>query len=90
MWNLTSHYDLHLGSKRFFTIIFFNQEDGDQILEGGPYFFFSIGLYLRPWRERFNLETKDMTVAPIWICLFSLPGEYWDLETLKDIGNTLG
>ena len=31
-----------------------------------------------------------MTFAPIWICLFSLLGEYWDLDTLKDIGNTLG
>ena len=31
-----------------------------------------------------------MTVALVWIRLFSLPGEYWDLETLRDIGNTLG
>ena len=31
-----------------------------------------------------------MTVAPVWIRLFSLPGEYWDLVTLRDIGNTLG
>ena len=29
-------------------------------------------------------------VAPVWIWLFSLPGEYWDLDTLKDIENTLG
>ena len=33
---------------------------------------------------------EDMTVAPVWIHLFSLLGEYWDLETLRDIGNTLG
>ena len=59
-------------------------------MEGGPYFFFSAGLFLRPWKERFNPETEDMTVAPVWIRLFSLPGEYWDLETLRDIGNSLG
>ena len=46
VWNPKGHYDLQLGSKGFFTIIFFNQEDRDQILEGGPYFFFSAGLYL--------------------------------------------
>ena len=90
MWNPKGHYDLQLGSKGFFTIIFFNQEDHDHILEGGPYFFFSVGLYLRPWKERFNPEIEDMTVAPVWICVFSLPREYWDMETLKDIGNTLG
>ena len=31
-----------------------------------------------------------MMVSPVWIRLFSLPSEYWDLDTLKDIGNTLG
>ena len=29
-------------------------------------------------------------VALVWISLFSFPCEYWDLETLQDIGNTLG
>ena len=59
-------------------------------MEGDPYFFFLAGLFLRPWKERFNPETEDMTVSPVWIRLFSLPGEYWDLETLQDIGNSLG
>ena len=76
VWNPKGHYDLQLVSKGFFTIIFFNQEDRDRILEGGPYFFFSAGLYLCPWKERFNPETEDLTVAPVWIRLFSLPGEY--------------
>ena len=74
--NPKGHYDLEIRSKCFFTIIFFNQEDHDHILEGGPYLFFSVGLYLFLWKERFNLETEDMTVAPVWIHLFSLPGEY--------------
>ena len=26
----------------------------------------------------------------MWIRLFSLPDEFWDLDTLKDIGNSLG
>ena len=31
-----------------------------------------------------------MMVSPAWIHLFSLPSEYRDLDTLKDIKNTLG
>jgi len=62
-WNPKGHYDLQLGAKGFFIIIFFNIEDRDRILEAGPYFFFSAGLYLRPWKERFNPETEDMKVA---------------------------
>ena len=59
-------------------------------MEGGPYFFFSAGLYLCPWKEPFNPEIEYMMVTLVWIHLFSLPGEYWDMETLMDIGNTLG
>ena len=39
-WKLKGHYDLRLGAKGFFTIIFFNQENRDRVMEGGPYFFF--------------------------------------------------
>lgn len=90
IWKPRGHHDLQLGAKGFFTILFFNIEERDRILEGGPYFMFSAGLYLRPWKERFNLETEDMKVAPVWIRMFSLPSEFWDLETLQDIGNSLG
>ena len=89
-WNPKGHYDLHLGSKVFFTIFFFNQEGRDRNLEGRPYFFFSAGLYQCPWKERFNADKEDMSIAPVWICLYSLPCEYWEPEILQDIGNTLG
>ena len=29
-------------------------------------------------------------VSLVWIHLFSLPSEYWDMDTLKGIGHTLG
>ena len=75
-WSPKGHYDLQLGAKCFFTIIFFNQEDRDRILEGGLYFFFFAGLYLRPWKERFKPESEDMIVASVWILLVGLPEEY--------------
>ena len=59
-------------------------------MEGGPYLFFSARLYLRPWKEHFNPETEDMTVASVWIHFFSFAGKYWDLESRRDIGNTPG
>jgi hypothetical protein len=65
-------------------------DDRDKILEGGPYFFNSTGLYLRNWTKRFNPDKEDFTWVPVWIRLYSLPQDYWDDETLKDIGNTLG
>lgn len=36
-WKPNGHYELQLGSKEFFTTIFYNLEDKDRILENGPY-----------------------------------------------------
>ena len=87
---MNGHCDLQLGAKGFFTIIFFNLEDRERIFEGGPYFLNSDGLYLRPWKERFNPDTKDLNIAPVWIRLYSLPTEFWDDQILADIENALG
>lgn len=72
-WKPQGHYDLQLGAKKFFTIIFFNEVDRTRIFDNGLYFFNSAGLYLRPWKERFNPDKENLTIAPIWLCLYSLP-----------------
>jgi len=46
-WNPKGNYDLQLGSKGFFTIIFHNLEDCNNIFDGGSYFFNSVDLFLR-------------------------------------------
>ena len=69
-WNPKGHYDLHLGSKGFFTIILFNKEDMDRVMNGGSYLLFSAGFYLQPWKDRFNPDKKYMSMVPIWILLY--------------------
>ena len=89
-WKPQGHYDLQLGAKGFFTIILFNEEDRMRILENGPYFYNSMGLFLRPWKERFNPDKENLTISPIRIRMYSLPTKYWKEEIMMDIGNTLG
>jgi hypothetical protein len=45
-WNPKGDYELQMRSKGFFTVIFYNLEDKENIFEGGPYFYDSAGLYL--------------------------------------------
>ena len=75
-WKPRGNYDLHLGSKGFFTIYFINLEDRNKVLDGGLYLFYSVGLFIRPWKEKFLSDKEDMKVAPIWIRMYSLPREY--------------
>jgi len=89
-WKPKGDVTLQLGPKGFFTTIFLCLEDKYRILGGGPYFFNSAGLYLREWIPKFNPDKEDLTWAPVWIRLYSLPDEYWDEDILKDIGNGVG
>ena len=67
MWKPKGHYDLQMGAKGFLTIIFFNLEDRNRVLDGEPYFFNLARFFLRVWKERFNPDKEDITMAPIWI-----------------------
>lgn len=89
-WKPKGHIKLQLGSKGFFTVIFLCLEDKYRIMDEGPYFFNSARLYLRDWVARFNPDKEDLSWAPVWIRMYSLPEEYWDEGLLKDIGNGLG
>jgi len=89
-WRPKGDVTLQLGPKGFFTAIFVCLEDKYRVLEGGPYFFNAAGLYLREWIPRFNPDKEDLSWAPVWIRLYSLPDEYWDERILKGIGDGVG
>ena len=89
-WKPQGHYNLQLGAKVFFTIIFFTEEDRMQIFENGPYFYNSAGLFLKPWKERFDPDKENLTIASVWIRMYSFPKKYWKEEILMGVRNTLG
>ena len=89
-WKPLEHFDLHLGAKGFFTVIFLNLEDRNKTFEGGPYFFNSVGLFPRPWKEKFNPDSEDLYFFPIWIRLYSIPFEYWHENILEALRNAIG
>lgn len=65
--------DLHLGSKGFFTIVFTNIADKDNVFEGGPYFYATAGLYMWPWMMNIVPKRKTFTLVRVWVRLYSLP-----------------
>jgi hypothetical protein len=75
-WKSKEHFDIQLRSTGFFIIIFTRLDDRDNLLEGGPYLFKSVDLYLRNWIELFHIEKEDFTWAPVWIRLYSFPQYY--------------
>jgi len=88
-WKPKGEITLKMGSKGFFMTIFNLVEDQERVFQGGPYFFNSVTLYMRIWKENFSSEKEDFTATPVWIRLYSLPQEYWCSKILEIIWNTL-
>ena len=65
-------------------------EEKDRVFEGGPYFYAAAGLYMRPCVMKFIPTRETFTSVLVWIRLYSLPLDYWLLESLKAIGNKIG
>ena len=60
-WKTKAHYNLQLGSKVFFTIIFHHLEDKAREEDEVPYFFNDIELYPRKWVEIFYLDKEELS-----------------------------
>ena len=88
-WKPKGQVTLQLRPKGFFTAIFNCLEDKNRVMDEGPYFFNSPCLYLRDSIERFNQNKEDFSWTLVSIRIYSLSLEYWDEESIKDIGNGL-
>lgn len=45
---------------------------------------------MRYWEECCNPDKEKFIVAWVWVSLFGLPMDFYDLEILEGIGNTIG
>lgn len=68
-WHPKGHITLQLGPKGFFTATSNYPEDRNRVLDGGPYFFNAVSLFLRGWVECFDPDKEDLSWALVWICL---------------------
>ena len=47
-------------------------------------------ILLKRWMPLFNVDSKQMDTMVIWVRLPSLPLEFWNPASLKDLGNAIG
>lgn len=61
-----------------------------KILHEGPWFIGQNFLTIRQWEPRFNPEKAECKETASWIHLPRLPSEFYDIITLRKIGNKIG
>lgn len=59
------------------------REDLDYTLQGRPWFIDQHFLAIKPWQTELFASLVDLTQAAVWVCLPSLPIEFYDIDILK-------
>jgi len=86
----TKNCQIHLCSKGFFIVTFLVEEEKEKILNEGPWFWGSVGLFVTPWFPEFDANTMVVSRMPVWVRMHNLSIHFWHSKALLVIGNTLG
>ena len=66
------------------------KEDHDMVLRRGPWFLGDHFLSIRPWEPNFKPLMVSVSTIAVWIRLNELPIEYYEVEALQQLGNSIG
>lgn len=86
----TKNCQIYLYSKGFFIVCFHTEEEKEVVLNQGPWFWGSAGLFITPWFPDFDANTMVVSRMPVWVRMHNLPLHFWHSKALIAIGNTLG
>lgn len=87
-WSLDC--EIHLCSKGFFIVSFNIEQERDNIINQGPWFWGKAGLFTKPWFPEFDENTMKVSTVPVWVRLHNVPLNFWHHKVLTAIGNSLG
>lgn len=89
LWKLVGKIDCVGLGKEFFLVQFLVKEDYEAVLRNGPWFTGGNFLSIRPWEPDFKPSEANISSVVDWVRLNELPIEYYDVEALQIIGNTI-
>ncbi|KAL0409565.1 UNVERIFIED_CONTAM: hypothetical protein Sradi_1890900 [Sesamum radiatum] len=62
----------------------------EEVIEGGPWLFYSQPIVLQKWEPGMVLRKLQYTQVPVWIKLRHLPVELWTNEGLSTMASRIG
>ncbi|KAJ0965443.1 hypothetical protein J5N97_026581 [Dioscorea zingiberensis] len=62
----------------------------ERLLTEGPWSINGNALHLLRWKDNFQPAFEKLSTAIIWVHLYNLPSEYWDMDTLETVASNFG
>ena len=90
LWKPAGRIDLVGLGHGFYSVCFSLKEDLNAVLDKGSWFIGGHFLSIRPWEPLFKPATANVNSIALWVCLHQLPMELYEIEVLKQIGDSIG
>lgn len=81
LWGQYGLLKVFMQSKGHFIFKFNCEEDRDNVLALGPWYFLN-KLFLKQWKEGIVLSKDVCTKTPVWVKFHQMPLSYWSSEGL--------
>lgn len=89
-WKTEKDFDIIDVGLGYYVVRFYNSNDCQKILTGGPYKIFDHYLTIQPWEPNFQPAKAKIPKTAIWIHLESAPMEQFTGPILRYLASTLG
>ncbi|KAK4270040.1 hypothetical protein QN277_023126 [Acacia crassicarpa] len=91
MWRPKDALKLIPLSNGYYIVSFSNKEDREYALQEGPWMIEDHYLIVQRWRPNFNPWKADLQcIIAAWVRLPDVPFEFYNVESLRRIGNMIG
>ncbi|KAK1267556.1 hypothetical protein QJS04_geneDACA002662 [Acorus gramineus] len=87
LWKPKGEINLMLKGNGFFMVNFDNEEDLQEVLEGGPWTMASRPFVIHRWSPHSRMELERLTSIPIWAKFPDPPLHMWSLDCLNKIAS---
>ncbi|KAJ9535296.1 hypothetical protein OSB04_un001608 [Centaurea solstitialis] len=82
--NVASNY------KGYYLLKFNNEEGMKYVLENGPWMINGVPLFVKKWEVGYYLEKPDLKKLPLWVNLYGVPLEVWNIQGLSELASGIG
>ncbi|XVF44413.1 hypothetical protein PTKIN_Ptkin02bG0118400 [Pterospermum kingtungense] len=90
LWGNGGAVDLRPAGTNLFLVNFSSSEDRDRVIEGGPWHFQNLPMFVRKWEP--EMETLEFTMdsLPVWVQLSNIPLELFHQKGIGCIASAIG
>jgi len=82
--NVASNY------QGYYLLKFNNEKGMEYVLENGPWMINRVPLFVKKWEVGYYLGKPELKKLPLWVNLYGVPLEVWNVQGLSELASGIG